>query len=248
MGKKVLVPLPDRDFDVTEVSVPWRLLTRAGHEVVFATEQGATPAADPLLLTGVLFGQLGAKPEPVSFYRELEKDAAFRAPLKWADVDPAAFDALLLPGGHAPGMRQYLAGAELHAKVAAVWERRVPVAAICHGVLVLARARVAATGRSPLHGFRTTCLPKYMEQTAWALTAWKLGDYYRTYPEWVEDEVRGALASSQDFVRGPIHLVAQGTATDDRDAFVVEDRHYLSARWPGDAYLLGRKLVERLGG
>lgn len=28
---KVLVPLPDRDFDVTEVSVPWHVLTDAGH-------------------------------------------------------------------------------------------------------------------------------------------------------------------------------------------------------------------------
>jgi len=27
MGKRVLVPLPDRDFDTTEVAVPWKLLT-----------------------------------------------------------------------------------------------------------------------------------------------------------------------------------------------------------------------------
>src|SRR5450432_1969416 len=67
---KVLFPLPDRDFDVTEVAVPWRLLRDAGHEVVFATEAGATPACDPLLITGVVFGKLGARPEPIAFYRE----------------------------------------------------------------------------------------------------------------------------------------------------------------------------------
>ena len=27
---RVLIPLPDSDFDVTEVAVPWRLLTDAG--------------------------------------------------------------------------------------------------------------------------------------------------------------------------------------------------------------------------
>jgi len=27
------VPLPDADFDVTEAAVPWKVLTRAGHEV-----------------------------------------------------------------------------------------------------------------------------------------------------------------------------------------------------------------------
>jgi putative intracellular protease/amidase len=64
---RVLVPLPDRDFDVTEVAVPWQVLTAAGHEVVFAAEQaGASLAADPRLLTGVVFGRLGLSPGPGS--------------------------------------------------------------------------------------------------------------------------------------------------------------------------------------
>ncbi len=33
---RVLLPLPDRDFDVTEVAVPWAILRDAGHQVVFA--------------------------------------------------------------------------------------------------------------------------------------------------------------------------------------------------------------------
>ena len=36
---RVLIPLPDRDFDPTEVAVPWRVLCDAGHQVVFATER-----------------------------------------------------------------------------------------------------------------------------------------------------------------------------------------------------------------
>ena len=48
-------PLPDLDFDVTEVAVPWRLLTDAGHDVSFATERGGFAAqADQRLLDGVL--------------------------------------------------------------------------------------------------------------------------------------------------------------------------------------------------
>jgi putative intracellular protease/amidase len=76
----VLFPLPDRDFDVTEVAVPWRLLRDAGHQPIFATETGATPACDPLLITGVVFGKLGARPEAIGFYREMERDAAFMSP------------------------------------------------------------------------------------------------------------------------------------------------------------------------
>src|SRR5215210_5716427 len=44
MPRQVLVLLPDRDFDVTEVAVPWKLLVRAGHRVAFATSHGE-PAA-----------------------------------------------------------------------------------------------------------------------------------------------------------------------------------------------------------
>jgi putative intracellular protease/amidase len=239
MSRTIWIPLPDRDFDVTEVAVPWKLLTEAGHRVVFATEAGATPAADPLLITGVVFGALGAAAEPLAFYRELEQAPEFSAPVRWADVDLGAVDALVLPGGHAPGMRQYLGSEALQRQVAAFWPTGRPVGAICHGVLVAARAGV-------LRGKRTTCLPRYMERTAFYLTAWRRGRYYRTYPAYVEDEVRAALASPDDFVRGPRTLTRRGTRDDDSAAFVVEDGAYVSARWPGDAYLFTRKLLERL--
>jgi hypothetical protein len=92
-----------------------------------------------------------------------------------------------------------------------------------------------------LAGRRTTCLPKYMERLAYLTTAWRLGRYYRTYPAYVEDEVKAALDQPGQFRRGPIVLGARGTATDDRPAFAVTDRNYLSARWPGDAYLFARR-------
>lgn len=242
----VLMPLPDLDFDVTEVAVPWKLLTEAGHRVRFATEHGATPACDPLLLTGVVFGKLGARPEPSSFYRELERAPEFLAPLRWAECAAAEVDALLLAGGHAPGMRQYLDSARVQGLTVEFFAAGKPVAAICHGVLVAARARTAE-GRSVLHGRRTTCLPKYMERSAYLATFWRRGRYYRTYPAYVEDEVRAALASPEHFERGPRELSRRGTREDDRHAFVVEDGAYLSARWPGDAYLFAKRLLARLG-
>ena len=245
---RVLVPLPDRDFDITEVSVPWRILTDAGHQVVFATEAGGhPPVGDPRLLNGVLFGQLGAAEEPKAFYRQLTADTGFRSPLPWSELVPAEFDALILAGGHAPGMRQYLGSTQLRHQVAAFWGLDRPVAAICHGVLVLARTEDPLTGRSVLADRRTTCLPKYMERGAFVLTAWRLGRYYRTYPAYVEDEVRATLGSPVQFQRGPRSL-ARDTATDTRPAFVVEDRRYLSARWPGDAYFFAsrfRSMLER---
>jgi putative intracellular protease/amidase len=243
---RLLMPVPDTDFDTTEVAVPWRLLTDRGHSVVFATQDGdVTPSCDPRLLTGVIFGRLGAAAQPRDCYAQLTRAPEFRAPVSWRALDPAAFDGLILPGGHAPGMRQYLGSAELQDKVARFWALDRPVAAICHGVLVLARTLDPRTGRSVLADQRTTCLPKYMERSAYLATAWRLGRYYRTYPAYVEDEVTASLRSPGQFARGP-RTAARGSATDDSHAFVVQDGRYLSARWPGDAYLFARRFHEML--
>jgi putative intracellular protease/amidase len=244
---RVLIPLPDRDFDTTEVAVPWQHITAAGHEVVFATERGGTqPECDPKLLTGVLFGKLGAAVEPVAAYRQMTTAPEFRSPLAWSGLEPSDFDGLLLPGGHAPGMRQYLGSTVVRDKVADFWSLERPVAAICHGVLVLARTIDPATNRSVIARRFTTCLPKYMERSAWWLTAWKLGPYYRTYPAYVQDEVTAALQDSSRFVRGPVTVSRRGTAGDDSAAFSVRDGNYLSARWPGDAYLFAKTFVRML--
>jgi len=244
---RILIPLPDTDFDTTEVAVPWQLLVDAGHEVIFATEHAGGASCDPLLLTGVVFGRLGADPEAREFYGRLIASEEFGRPIAWSEIVAGDYDALLLPGGHAPGMKQYLDSFLLQGKVAEFARLERPMAAICHGVLLLARARDPVTGASCLHRRKTTCLPKYMEALAYALSFWKLGRYYRTYPAYVEDEVRAALASAGQFLRGPLTLGKRGTASDDRAAFVVEDDNYLSARWPGDAYLLARRLIGLLG-
>lgn len=244
--KKILIPLPDKDFDITEVSVPWKYLLNAGYIISFATEHGAVAQGDPLLLTGVIFGQLGAKPEPIKFYKEMIESDSFQSPLRWENLNMDEYDGLILPGGHASGMRQYLGSELLQSKAVEFWNTRRPVGAICHGPLVLARAIDPQTGKSVLNGKKTTCLPAYMERLAYFLTAWKLGRYYRTYPLYVEDELKKALGHNGSFIRGPINLGNHGSNSNDNPAMLVEDEHYISARWPGDAYLFSRRFIEML--
>jgi len=245
---RIWIPLPDRGFDVTETAVPWKLAVDAGHDVVFATEAGGSaPAADPRLFGPVVFGKLGAEAQPKAFYAEMAESSAFQAPLSWATLDPARFDGLILPGGHSPPMKQYLESESLQAKVVEFWRLGRPVGAICHGLVVLARARDADTGHSVIHERKTTCLPKYMERLAYLMTFWKLGKYYRTYPEYVQDEVKRALANPREqFQRGPVNLGKHGTPDDDAPAFVVEDGNLVSARWPGDAYLFARRFLAQV--
>ncbi len=244
----VLVPLPNSDFDPTEAAVPWTTLTSRGHAVVFATPDGRAARADERMLTGKGLGILApmfrADANGQQAYRELEKSREFRQPLRYEEIRARDFDALLLPGGHASGMKPYLESEVLQSAVAEMFQDQKPVAAICHGVLVAARSN-SRSGRSVLFGKRTTALPKNMEMTAWALTCAWLGDYYRTYPTTVEDEVRAVLARPEDFVRGPLSA-RRDSLTNLTAGFTVLDGHYLSARWPGDAHRFGSEFAELL--
>jgi hypothetical protein len=85
-----------------------------------------------------------------------------------------------------------------------------------------------------------------MERSAFWLTAWRLGRYYRTYPAYVGGEVVSALGDRSRFHRGPRVLSARGSSTNDGPAFVVEDGNYVSARWLGDAYLFAKRFLSRL--
>ena len=116
------------------------------------------------------------------------------------------------PGGHrARGMRPYLESPEVQQMAIDAFRAEKPVGAICHGVLVAARAVDPVTERSVLYGRRTTAL-------TWALERQGMGhrplhavlgpDYYRTYVEepgqrWgylsVQQEVTRALADPADF-------------------------------------------------
>ena len=252
----ILVPLPRIDFDPTEAGVPWRVLSEAGHAFVFATPDGAPAQADPRMLHGTGLGLLApmlrAQGRAVADHDRMAQSAAYRAPIPWSRIaDGLAarrFDALLLPGGHAPGMREYLESPELQAAVADFFEHGRPVGAICHGTVLAARSRVARgadAGRSVLHGRRTTGLTRQLEMLAWRLTRHRLGDYYRTYPQTVQDEVAAALRSPRDFLVGPPALLRDSDRLQ-RVGFTVRDGHYLSARWPGDAHRFAHELAGML--
>lgn len=251
-SRRVLIPLPGSDFDPTECAVPWRRLTAAGIATAFATPDGQAAVADPRMLQGTGLGPLApflrAAGPGRAAYALLAASGEFRAPLRYEDVRAQDFEGLLLPGGHAPGMKTYLESTRLQRLVAEFFAADKPVGAICHGTVLAARAR-RADGRSVLHGRRTTALPEWMELSAWRLTRVRLGDYYRTYPVTVQHEVTAALASPADFVAGP-HWSPRGFLRDTPRftalGFTVRDRNYLSARWPGDAHRFADEFISML--
>ncbi len=234
----VLLPIPATGFDPTEVAVPWTILRARGIAVVFATPDGKPGQADARMLTGqglgVLARLLKADANGRQAYARTAASAEFLRPITYAEARISDVQGLLLPGGHASGMKPYLESTQLQSLVTAAFAARVPVGAICHGVVLAARSR-AAGNFSVLYGLKTTALTRRMELTAWMLTRAWLGSYYRTYPTTVEDEVTAALASSADFVRGPVSTRRDAASRLDL-GFTVRDGNYLSARWPGDAH------------
>lgn len=256
------------------------MLRDAGHELVFATPDGARASADPLMLSGEgldpggcvpglrkikLIGlMLRANAAARAAWRELEADAAFAKPLAYSALKAADFDALLLPGGHAQGVREYLENSGLQRVVAEFFDSEKPVAAICHGVVLAARS-IGKAGRSVLHGRKTTALTWKLEKSAWDLTRffarWWDRNYYRTYVEQpgeaagyrgVQAEVTRALADPTDFrdvEPGDFRRGAglfRDSDTDSSPAFVVRDGRYVSARWPGDVHAFARAFADVL--
>lgn len=270
----VAMPIPRRDFDPTEVAVTWMVLTGMGHRVVFATPDGKPGEADQIMLDGIGLDAWGRVPglrrlrliglilrangDARLAHGQLEADTAFCNPLRWRDLRPDDYDGLILAGGHrARGMREYLESEALQRFVAAFFAADKPVGAICHGVLLAARSR-DASGRSVLHGRRTTALTWSQERAADRLARlgrWWDPGYYRTYAEGpdqpdgfmsVQQEVTRALAVPGDFVDVPASASSRLRKTlgfnrdsviDSRAGWVLVDRNYVSARWPGDAHL-----------
>lgn len=248
---RVLMPLPANDFDPTESAVPWKIISNAGHEVVFATPDGKPGQADPRMLDGRGLGPwkwfLPAQSKARNWYAEMSASANFVSPIEHAQCRAAEFDGLVLAGGHAKGMRPYLESKILQGVAENFFATKKPVGAICHGVVLLARTMVKDTEKSVLHGRRTTALLKSMELSAWLLTVLWLGSYYRTYPITVEKEVRQALGEEGKFEGGPNSLLRDSEAKLER-GFTVRDGHYLSARWPGDAHRFATEFVQMLSG
>jgi len=288
MPQKIIIPLPHQDFDPTEAAVPWKLMKEAGFEVLFATEDGNRGYADPVMITGegldpwgwipglkklpLLGLLLRANNTARAAYSVMETDSNFLNPMKYSDLRVSDFDGVVLPGGHAPGMKPYLESKILQTFIADCFDsvdekgNHKPVAAICHGVLLAARSISSITQKSVLYNKKTTALPWQMEKSAWDITKfygrfWD-SNYYRTYQEdanespgyrSVELEIKRFLEVDSNFItveKNSQHYFAKNSglfrdqSTNSKPALIVQDGNYISARWPGDAYTFAKAIIE----
>ncbi|OAL54653.1 class I glutamine amidotransferase-like protein [Pyrenochaeta sp. DS3sAY3a] len=246
-GAKVLIMMADYGQDPTETAVPYTAMTAAGFAVHFATESGQIPACDRRMLEGLTQKFLGATRATIQIYNTMVASDEFCHPLAWDSVNFSLepYDMVLFPGGHDKGIRQLIDSPIVHRLMVEYFPKtkkpsKKAVAAICHGVMALSNAR-DADGKSPIRSCTTTALPSFMESFIYWGTFPVLGDYYKTYGAGsanVEESVRKVLDDDESQWKG-----SKGFTP-----FVVEDANYnyITARFPNDADLFGKKLVDLL--
>lgn len=268
---KVLIPMADYGHDPTEVILPFTVFKEAGFSIVIATENGAPPQLDKMMLEGVTGAMLGASAEVKKLCHSLIDEDCFKQPVAWAHAKFSMdhFDLVFLPGGHEKGVRQLIDSEVIHGHLATFFPKThraqggtKTVAAICHGVQVLAftpspssmdqpfpidkdgSIELKAEFKSIIHSCATTALPAQLEIFITHATRPFLGDYYKTYgagtPN-VEAYVKfGLVDPDKQFRQGPSWYSPWLS-----QPFVVVDEgyRYLSARFPPDARRLAEMAV-----
>ena len=236
----ILMPLPDLDFDPTESAIPWNVCNLHGWVVKFSTEHGNIAQTDLNKLNGPLPGLISASKKAQAAYQAMTQDQYFQHPIPYAEIDPDYYSALLLPGGDAPGMRQYLESSVLQHKVLQFWQKDKLIGAICHGLLVLARTIDPQTKHSILYGHKVTALPKSLDRFAYRFDNWFLRHGYIMYSSCVADEVCACLEYPGDYSPGP-NMFSPYAVYDDN---LVTSRWYLDAE--GFAQCFANELQQRI--
>jgi len=236
----ILIPLPSYGFDPSEVAIPWKIWTSAGIQITFATPKGLAASGDKIMLTGKKLGVfknlLKARSDAIEAYQLMTNSDEYKQPIKYNGIRALNYDGVFLPGGHDKGVKEYLENILLQNIIPDFFYHKKKIGAICHGVILLARSKNKETNQSVIYNYRTTSLLKIQELLAYNLTRLWLKDYYLTYPGvTVEDEVKSILKNPSNFIHGNIPLF-RDSENNHKPGFVVKDKNYLSARWPGDVY------------
>jgi protease I len=192
MGKSILMIVGDFGEDY-EIMVPFQALEMVGHDVHAVCPEKEAGETVKTAIHDFRGDQT---------YLE-ERGHNFELTATMADIDPADYDALVVPGGRAPEyLRTYEAVLDA---VRHFFEANKPVAALCHGPQILAAADV-------LDGYEMTAYPAVRAEVEAAGCSWVdevttdgnlvTGQAWPDHPEWLAQflELLGDEISHGDVV------------------------------------------------
>jgi len=205
---------------------PLTTLSEAGVDCEVATPSGDPPVIDERSVDPENVGE-----ETAEHVREVhETDERLNDPTALADVDPAAYDAVVFPGGHGT---EWDVNQDRHARTAlrtAVEEGDSKALVVCHAVGLLAFTR-DSNGDFLVAGRSVTGFPNEWEEGI--VDERDLMPDGRKLPYWVEDEVKAAGADWD--------------AELDADTSVRVDGHLITGRGPGSSAAAAETLLAELG-
>jgi putative intracellular protease/amidase len=231
-------------FYLNELLQPVKLLLDAGHHVTFATPEGKAPTLDRSSVDKMYFNNDAA---------ELERYQALLAQLNITSPEDSPvislsrveqlgldrFDALYVPGGHAP-MQDLLTSASLGRTH--VHEKGKTTALVCHGPIALlatlpdandfvgqlsAKGQASAQSGWIYAGYKMTVISNQEEELAKGLLG---GGAMKFYPQTALQQAGGQYSSN----------------TSPWTSHVVMDRELITGQNPASALEVGQALVKRL--
>lgn len=153
-------------FWAEEAVTPLEAMRAAGHEVTVATPGGVVPPADPASLEpGTNGGEEGA----ARMREAVERSPEFAHPVVLADVDPADYAAVYVPGGHGP-MEDLATDPDAGRVLTGALDAGTPIGIVCHGPAALLTAH-RPDGSNAFAGFDITCFTDKEEELAGSAAA-----------------------------------------------------------------------------
>lgn len=232
-------------FFLNELMQPVQEFVRQGHTVVFATPKGRAPTADPKSDDVQFFGgdqaaHASAKALLATLKLTSAKDAPVISLAKVAALGYDKFDAVFVPGGHAP-MQDLLKDRDLGKLLQHFHAKGKPTGLTCHGTIALLAALPDAGGyvkmlesgqrASPAaawiySGYRMTVFSNEEEQQS---AAFLEGGRMKLYPQ------DGLEAAGAKFVGGKAWAPN-----------VIEDRELITGQNPQSALAVAQAMGRRL--
>jgi putative intracellular protease/amidase len=232
-------------FYLNELLEPTKALLEAGHEVTFATPRGRAPSLDR---SSAVAGHFGGDQQRLKEYQALLDrlllTSATRSPVislaRVEQIGYAHFDALYVPGGHAP-MQDLLSDPALGHLLRAFHAAGKPTALVCHGPIALLSAldrpqrlidaleagEQTVTPADWIYaGYRMTVISNQEEEQAKGL----LGGQMKFYPQTALERAGGQYQSNQS----------------PWASNVVIDRELITGQNPASAAAVGQAILQRL--
>ncbi|MBV7575101.1 type 1 glutamine amidotransferase domain-containing protein [Pseudomonas sp. PDM32] len=233
-------------FYLNELLQPVKMLLDAGHEVTFATPKGKAPTVDQTSIDKMYFNNDEATLETYKhLLDQLKLTVPEQSPVISLDrveqIGYAHFDAVYIPGGHAP-MQDLLHSPALGRLLVNFHDQGKTTALVCHGPIALlstltdsesftrkvqAAKPVNASTDWIYAGYKMTVISNKEEQAAKGLLN---GGEMRFYPQTALEKAGGLYNSN----------------TANWTPYVVVDRELITGQNPASANEVGKVLLGRL--